>query len=165
MSEFARKDDERAFTWKNRLRLASSSALTPAECQDLNAHRVLAAGDAEAEDRERRGREHDELAAAAGHRRMSENDLRQCEAESLSDYIDRLKQIQAELPPPHAAVATIAVRMAMRRAKARLHAEDGPAEQTEPTTPLLLLHQAWEKASAEERAEFLTDVGAGGALD
>ena len=126
---------------------------------------MAAADAAEAEDRERRGREQEEWAAAEGNRRMNESDLRQCEGESLPGYLDRLKQIQADLPPPHTAVAAIAVRMAMRRANARLHAEYGPAEQTEPTTPLQLLHRAWEQASAEERAEFLIDVGAGGAVD
>ena len=165
MSEFARTDDERASTWKNRLRLVSSSALTAAECQDLHAQKVLTAGAAEAEEGERRGREQEEWAAAEGNRRMNESDLRQCEGESLPGYLDRLKQIQADLPPPHTAVAAIAVRMAMRRANARLHAEYGAAEQTEPTTPLQLLHRAWEQASAEERAEFLTVVGAGGAVD
>jgi hypothetical protein len=165
MPEFSRKDDERASTWKNRLRLMGSSALAPAEYQDLHAQKVLAASAAEAEDRERRGREQEDLAAAAGNRRMNENDLRQCEGESLPDYFDRLKRIQATVPPPHAAAAAIAVRMAMRRANARLRAEHGRAEQMGPTTPLQLLHQAWEKASAAERAEFLSDMGAGGAVD
>ena len=95
---------------------------------------------------------------------MNDNDLRQCEGESLPGYLDRLKQIQAELPPPHTAVAAIAVSMAMRRANARLNAERNPEEQSAPTTPLQLLHRAWEKASAEERAEFLIDVGAGARL-
>ena len=64
MPQFVRKDDERASMWKNRLRLVGSTALTPAEYQDLNAQKVLAEGAAEAEDRERRGRGHEVWAAA-----------------------------------------------------------------------------------------------------
>ena len=74
----------------------------------------------------------EELAATKGKRRMNDNDLRQCEGESLPGYLDRLKQIQAELPPPHRAVAAIAVSMAMRRANARLNAERNPEEQSAP---------------------------------
>ncbi len=41
MPQFVRKDDERASMWKNRLRLVGSTALTPAEYQDLNAQKAL----------------------------------------------------------------------------------------------------------------------------
>ena len=40
MPEFARKDGEQAYTWKNRLRLVAPVALTPEEYRDLNAQKA-----------------------------------------------------------------------------------------------------------------------------
>ncbi len=65
MHEFARKDGERAYTCKNRLRLVAPVVLTPEEYRDLNAQKALAASGVEKEDRQRRERER-RLAALGG---------------------------------------------------------------------------------------------------